>query len=385
MGVFCFMKRLMLTLLIVLSLLLTLFPVGTIAEDAEEAPVTYDTEEDYEAEEDFEAEDNSEPEDDSESVIDTNDTDASETFEVGYDEVVLSAEGLTPLPMDDYKAFGPAPDPSCFHQGKHIYSHKNSFDDCSYIDQSIAVYVWREWRDDCCYNVAHIKIAHPSQLRTALERDSIKLNNYVWAIAKPKNAVIACGGEFLAHKRNKGTYCVRMGVTLRDNKGIKSHDALIIDQNGDFHATKGFSVDNLEKLKKEGVQPINIFNFGPILVVDGKSQYQKGERIQYANTWPNAPHPRTAIGQLGPLEYLMVVTEGRKVQSPTPSGKKKQHIGCTLAEFAEFMASYNCTLAYNLDGGNSTAMYFNGEAFSNSIKRGVTDIVYFATLVDSGK
>ncbi len=396
MEVFCPMKRLIIMLLVVLSLLLTLFPAGsTIAEEAEEDPVTEeyseDAEEDEDAEDPEDAEDaeadesSSEVPEESETADTSSESVSGEKLEQASDEPQLSAEGLKKLPMDDYKAYGPAPDESCFKEGKHIYSNKNSFDDCSYVDQSIAVYVWREWRDNCCFNVARIKIADPSQLRTALERDSIKLNNYVWKIAKPKNAVIACGGEFLAHKRNKGAYCIRMGVKLRDNKGIKSHDALIIDQNGNFHATKGFSVEQLEKLQKKGITPINVFNFGPILVVDGKSQFKKGERIQYANTNPNGPHPRTGIGQLGPLEYLMVVTEGRKVMSPLPNGKKKQNIGCTIAEFADFMASYNCTLAYNLDGGNSTAMYFHGEAFSNSIKRGVTDIVYFATLVDSGK
>ena len=344
------MKRLMIFLMVVLCLCLTLCPALTFAEGAEEASAS----------------------------------DSAKKSSGKKDEPVLSAEGLKPLPMDDYTAFGPAPDKSCFKKGKHLYSSKKTFDEWSYIDQSIAVYVWREWRDDCCFNVARVKIAHPSQLRTALERDSINLNNYVWKIAEPKNAVVACGGEFLAHKRNKSTYCVRMGVTLRD-RGIKSHDALIIDQNGDFHMTKGFSKEYLKKLEKEGVKPINVFNFGPALVMDGEAQFKKGERIQYARIAPNAPQPRTAIGQLGPLEYLMVVTEGRKVKAPLPDGGTKMHVGCTLFAMMEFMDSYHCIQAYNLDGGNSSALYFNGEAYSDSIKRGVTDIVYFATLVDAGK
>ncbi len=296
-------------------------------------------------------------------------------------ETAVSTDGLDPLPMDDYRAFGPAPDETRFRKGRHIYSGKDTFDDCSYIDRSIAVYVWREWRDDCCFNVARIRIADPSQLRTALERDSIKLNNYVWEIARSKNAVIACGGEFLAHQRNKTSYCVRMGVTLRD-KGIRTHDALIIDRNGDFHITKGFSAEKLEELEKNGIQAVNVFNFGPALVLDGELQYHKGDKVHYSNTTPNSPNPRTAIGQIGTLEYLMVVTDGRDVQSPLPEGGEKRNAGCTIVTLAEFMASYDCVQTYNLDGGNSTAMYFGGEAFSNSISRGVTDIVYFATLAD---
>ena len=41
-----------------------------------------------------------------------------------------------------------------------------------------------------------------------------------------------------------------MGTVLRD-KGIRSHDALIIDQNGDFHITSGFSAGKLEEMEKK--------------------------------------------------------------------------------------------------------------------------------------
>lgn len=342
------MKRLLITLLIIPALLLTAPPVTAFPEDADASPAI---------------------------------PDAPAAAE--EKEATVSAEGLNPLPMDDYRAYGPAPDESCFRKGRHIYSGADTFDDWSYIDRSIAVYVWREWRDDCCFNVARIRIADPSQLRTALERDNIKLNNYVSEIAKAKNAVIACGGEFLAHPRNKSSYCVRMGVTLRD-KGIRAHDALIIDRNGDFHITNGFSAEKLEELEESGIEAVNVFNFGPVLVLDGEQQYHRGEKAHYTNTSPNSPNPRTAIGQLGPLEYLMVVTDGREVQSPLPDGGTRQHLGCTIVTLTEFMASYHCIQAYNLDGGNSTAMYFDGGTFSTSVRRGVTDIIYFATLADPG-
>jgi exopolysaccharide biosynthesis protein len=39
-----------------------------------------------------------------------------------------------------------------------------------------------------------------------------------------------------------------------------------------------------------------------------------------------------------------------------------------------------CTTAYNLDGGGSSAMYFNGELVNNPLgrgkERGVSDILY---------
>ncbi|MCR5565716.1 MAG: phosphodiester glycosidase family protein [Clostridiales bacterium] len=299
------------------------------------------------------------------------------------DQAELSADSLSLLPMDDFSAFGPMPDENCFIEGKHIYSSENTFDDVSYIDQSIAVYAWHEWRENCCYSVARVRIADPCQLRATIVGDRIGRSNYVWVTARENNAVVATGGEFLAHAANKHVYAVRMGSTLR-SEGKKNHDTLVTDQDGNFHILRGYSHEQREALENEGVQIVNLFNFGPALIIDGEMQHQDGEKISYENIAPNGLQPRTAIGQLGPLEYLMVVTNGRNAACPSPDGSIKGSKGCTIITLERFMASCNCVQAYALDGGNSAAMYFRGDVFSARIRRGVSDIVYFATLVDSG-
>ena len=51
------------------------------------------------------------------------------------------------------------------------------------------------------------------------------------------------------------------------------------------------------------------------------------------------------------------------------------------------MHSKGCLQAYNLDGGNSALMVFNSENYSAKsfeAERSVSDIIYFATAVDSG-
>ena len=86
-----------------------------------------------------------------------------------------------------------------------------------------------------------------------------------------------------------------------------------------------------------------------------------------------ASNPRTAIGILEPLHYVFVVSDGRTEESE----------GLTLYELAEFMQSIGAATAYNLDGGGSSTIYFNGEVINNpttdgkSIReRSVSDIVY---------
>ena len=291
-------------------------------------------------------------------------------------------ENLQPLSMEDYTAYGPEPDEACYTEGKHIYSNENTFDECTYSDKSIRVWTWREWRGDCCFNVARVKIADPSQLRTAMAQDLIYRNNYVWATAKAKNAVVASGGEWLSS--NGGTYTVRMGVTLRA-KGYRKRDVLVTDQNGDFHLFKGFFKEDLEKLEKDGFTLINVFNFGPAMIIDGELQYHEGDTWEYVVGFTRSAQPRTGFGQIGPLEYLMVVTDGRNAPSPLPEGGTKRAKGCNVSTLAKYMYDYGCVQAYNLDGGGSAAMYFHGERFSNSTKkRAVTDIVYFATLTGAG-
>lgn len=84
-------------------------------------------------------------------------------------------------------------------------------------------------------------------------------------------------------------------------------------------------------------------------------------------------NPRTAIGIIDNLHYVLVVSDGRTGASE----------GLSLRELAEFMQSLDVDIAYNLDGGGSSTMVFNGKVINNpttngkSIKeRSVSDIVY---------
>ena len=86
-----------------------------------------------------------------------------------------------------------------------------------------------------------------------------------------------------------------------------------------------------------------------------------------------ASNPRTAIGMIAPLHYVLVVSDGRTEESQ----------GLSLYQLAEFMQSLGITTAYNLDGGGSSTMVFEGELVNkptsggSSIKeRSVSDIVY---------
>ena len=111
------------------------------------------------------------------------------------------------------------------------------------------------------------------------------------------------------------------------------------------------------------------FTFGPGLVDGGEIAVSEGQEVDQAM----ASNPRTAIGQIDELHYVFVVSDGRTNESA----------GLSLYQLAQFMKGLGCESAYNLDGGGSSTMYFDGEVINNPTTSGnstkerrVSDIVY---------
>ena len=239
-----------------------------------------------------------------------------------------------------------------------------------YQDETLTVTMERVWIGKAQYNVARVKIADASQLRIGLAAPfGKKKTNKISTIARDNNAVVAIGGDYYGNE--EGGYVVRMGEVYR-KKPLKSRDMLVTDSKGNFHILKNSDAAQLKELMSAEDSIVNVFNFGPALVIDGELQTMP-EKYNYNI---DGMEPRCAIGQLGELEYLLVVVDGRDAD-----GSK----GCTVAELAQFMYDQGCTQAYNLDGGNSALMYFHGENYSKksvSAERSVSDIIYFSTGVN---
>ena len=118
---------------------------------------------------------------------------------------------------------------------------------------------------------------------------------------------------------------------------------------------------------EQGAQ--EILSFGPALIQEGDICVTEEDEVGKAM----ASNPRTAIGIIDSLHYVFVVSDGRTEESE----------GLSLLELAELMYELGVETAYNLDGGGSSTMYFNGKVVNKpttsgkSIKeRSVSDIVY---------
>lgn len=246
------------------------------------------------------------------------------------------------------------------------------FTEAGYEDASIRVQMETREENGVIWRVAWVEIASPTQLRTAIAGKKVTSNSsaLVKSMAEKNNAVVALNGDYYSNDPNKTTFEYRMGEKVRSKTNQKK-DILIIDENGDFHivlaAAKKDQQAALDAVA-DAHTIVNAFTFGPALVKDGEILKMNKE---YGYN-PSGREPRAAIGQLDKLSYVMVIAEGR--------GESK---GVTHQELADFMGALGCQNAFNLDGGGSATMVFNGEYYNHlgGSPRSMSDIIYFATAV----
>ena len=250
-----------------------------------------------------------------------------------------------------------------------------------YEDPSLSVKLTSGRRYDTDYIIARVKIADPSQLRSALHSKDGKHGTYGDRLAKKVHAVLAFNGDSFRDNKPNDTrkYVIRQGQDVFLQKwGEKKNffDILMIDDEANLHVLLQPTQPEVEAFVASH-NIINSFCFGPVLVLDGVRQ-EKPENSQRANGvgWGKAAQ-RVCLCQTGTLEYAVVVSAGEDCPGNS---------GMTMDEFLDVvMDEVNPRIAYNLDGGNSTWLVFHdtrqnyfGRGPSQG-KREIADIIYFAS------
>lgn len=235
--------------------------------------------------------------------------------------------------------------------------------DNAYRDDHIAIQLQTLRKDDTTYYVADITLTDPSYLRTAFAQDTYgrNINERTSDIAANVDAILAINGDYYGF-RNYG-YVLRNGICYRDRPS--DAELLLIDNAGDFSVVAS---DHLDSEALHSGDWWQVFAFGPALVDGGTVMVSPDDEVGMAR----ASNPRTAIGQISPLHYVFVVSDGRTDESD----------GFSLYQLAQIMAELGCETAYNLDGGGSSTMVFMGEVVNRPTsgrginEREVSDIVY---------
>lgn len=244
-------------------------------------------------------------------------------------------------------------------EGSNAVSTENS-----YQDENIKITIETVRKYDTNMYVADIQVSDVSYLKTALANDTFGRNIKATtsSIAEGKNAIFAINGDFYGF-RNSG-YVLRNGTVYRDTAG--DSEDLVIDKEGNLSVVSESDV-SMQSLSDKGAW--QVLSFGPGLVEDGNISVDSSSEVGKSMN----SNPRTAIGQISKLHYVVIVSDGRT----------SDNAGLSLLQLAQEFKERGCTTAYNLDGGGSSTMYFNGKVINNptdgrkSGERQVSDIVYF--------
>ena len=220
-------------------------------------------------------------------------------------------------------------------------------------------------RTNLRFFVANVYVSDPAQMQTAFAGEQYSKNNAeaTSAIAERHDAILAINGDYYG-AQERG-YVLRNGVLYRAS-AQSGTDALVIGADGNFRIiTEGET--SADTLVREGAW--QVLTFGPALINGGQVTVSSSDEVGRAMT----SNPRTAIGQISEGHYLLVASDGRT----------KESAGLSLRQLAELMQSLGAQVAYNLDGGGSSTMVFQGRVVNNpttngrSIReRSVSDIVY---------
>lgn len=156
------------------------------------------------------------------------------------------------------------------------------------------------------------------------------------------DAVAAVNGGGFEDNNGVGNGGTPIGLVISDGElkygsAGSSYEVIGFDNNNNLVVGKMTASEALSR----GVR--DALSFGPILIVNGQASQVNGSG--------SGLNPRTAIGQRADGAILLLVIDGRQVNS----------LGASYADVIDVMLEYGAVNAANLDGGSSSLMYYKGE------------------------
>ena len=243
-----------------------------------------------------------------------------------------------------------------------------------YYDETILVLTWKELRGNTVYTISEVKIAHPSQFRRFLADGEFGSDKqYVTTeMAQSVNAVVASSGDFYKHRY--------YGVVVHEREIKRSEfehvETCYINDDGDLlFSHKGQFASEAEA--QEFVDANNIrfsLAFGPILIENGVNVAPAGYMLGEID----GTYSRMALCQKDDLHYLLV----------NATAEYAGHTRINIWDFTKNLETFDCDMAYTLDGGQTTVITMQGETINHidyEFQRQISDIIYFATALPDGE
>lgn len=212
--------------------------------------------------------------------------------------------------------------------------------DDTYKSKNVFVTMERHAKDNMTYYVQDIYVRKVEFLQAGFAQDTYGrgVTEFPYEIAQRHNAVAAISGDHYGGRRN--SVVIRNGELYRESAYT---DVCVLYDDGTMRIIGKNAFDAQEQMDLGAYQA---WDFGPSLL-DGGGDPMTG----FASSIATA-NPRTAIGYYEPGHYCFVVVDGREANGSD---------GMTFDELSLLMYELGCTVAYNLDGGQTSCMVFGGE------------------------
>ena len=211
--------------------------------------------------------------------------------------------------------------------------------------------------DGVVYHVADFYIRSIQNFRTGMagEEFATGVADTVLNMAEKYDALLAISGDYFGIRQR--------GVVIRNGeiyRKTRAHQVCVLYQNGTMETYPYASFD-VEKAIAGGAW--QAWDFGPALLD------KNGKAFEEFDTGIAGENPRAGMGYFEPGHYCFVAVDGRQISSR----------GMTLREMALLFEKLGCRCAYNLDGGHSAVMVYDGKIYSSPSKPGgreISDVVY---------
>jgi len=196
--------------------------------------------------------------------------------------------------------------------------------------------------------IAKVKLFDPNAFKVVLAQDTLGKLETTSEAAERNSAILAInGGGFYKERRNGESYAQMIGNTVINGRLVEPFNGY---PGNLFFAginKKGQVIGNVPKTESElmALDPYQGVSFIPVLLKDG-------QKLEIPADWKTTRQPRTIIGKYANDDLIMIVIDGRQ---------NDWSIGVTLETLQDKLLELGVKEAYNLDGGGSSAMYYNGK------------------------
>ena len=211
---------------------------------------------------------------------------------------------------------------------------------------------------------ADIHISMAENLRTVLADNKFgTVRENPVSMANRVNAIIGINGDYYGNSSEAYGAIIRNGVLY--NKKPDNPDVFAMYYDGTM---KAFEKQNFDADTELAAGCCQSWDFGPSLLNSDGTPYTNIDFARKTNL--NPANPRTVIGYFGPGHYCFFTVNGR--------GGDGTSVGLRMEDLAKIMSDLGCKAAYNLDGGATSAMVFQGKVINspcNGDPRACSDLI----------